>query len=469
MFYTNRFRTEFDQLRRTFSDLQIIDLQGGYVIPGFTDSHIHLLAHGIESQRISLETCRTLDECLQKLSAEKDREIIFGVNWDESSWVKGSREDLNRQLLDRLSKDKPVVMRRICGHFAVCNTSALNSISREWKTVDRKNGWLIEDAALYLNRIFKPSFEMYKKGLALAMKEAISLGITSINEITDITGFGIYKKLKKNLGLRVALYLQENLKSAIDMGLKSNSGDDFLKFSGVKLYMDGSIGALTAAMKKPYQQSRNRGQTLISEKQLLSIVNLAESHSIQLMIHSIGDRATELVLKIMGSKKLEGNPLRHRLEHLELLDTNHIKAISKQHLIASMQPNFLRWQSLDNMYYKNLGMRYKRMNCFKKMKMAGVKLVFGSDCMPIGPLYGISLAVNHPDGAVRLLPAEAIELYTEAPPYATFDENKKGKIREGYLADIVVFNKNPLVKQNLQTIKIIKVFIDGKPVDEIEE
>jgi predicted amidohydrolase YtcJ len=310
---------------------------------------------------------------------------------------------------------------------------------------------------------------MYKKGLALAIREAISLGITSINEITDITGFRIYKELKKNLGLRVAIYLQENLKSVIDMGLKSNSGDDFLKFAGVKLFMDGSIGALTAAMKKPYQQSRNQGQILISERRLLHTVNRADLHSIQLMIHSIGDRATELVLKILGSKTLKSNPLRHRLEHLELLDTNHIKAISRQHLIASMQPNFLRWQSLDNMYYKNLGMRYKRMNCFKKMKMAGVKMVFGSDGMPIGPLYGISLVVNHPDGAVRLLPAEAIELYTEAPPYATFDENKKGKIREGYLADIVVFNKNPLVKQNLQTIKIIKIFIDGKPVDGIKE
>ncbi|MEO0205088.1 MAG: amidohydrolase family protein [candidate division WOR-3 bacterium] len=451
-------------LRCIRPDLQIINLENKYVIPGFTDSHTHLLAHGIELQRVDLSKCCSLDECLQKLSTAKNRDIIFGVNWDESLWIKGKKEVLNRVLLDRISRDKPVILRRVCGHCAVCNTKALESVQKHWKIVDRKSGWLYEDAALYLNQIFKPSIEMYKKGLKIAIKEALSLGITSINEITDIAGFTIYQAFKKYLKLRVAIYIQNGLRSAINMGLESNLGDEFLKFAGVKIFIDGSIGARTAALRKPYQNSKNHGKLLISEEKLLSIVKMAQDNSIQLMIHSIGDRSTDLVLNALKLAGLGKNPLRHRLEHLEILDSKQIREIARLNLIASMQPNFLRWQLPGNMYEINLGHRYKNMNCFKTVEKAGIKSILGSDCMPLGPLYGISLLVKHPSDAVRLTPAEAIALYTEIPPYATFDEDKKGKIEEGYFADFVVINKNPLIKENLEGMKILNVVVGGEIV-----
>ncbi|MEO0122575.1 MAG: amidohydrolase [candidate division WOR-3 bacterium] len=448
-------------LHRNFVDFKIFDIKNNYLISGFADSHTHLLAHGIELQRVDLSKCFSLDECIEKLKMEKEREIIFGVNWDESLWKKGKKNELNRKILDKISKNKPVVMRRVCGHFAVCNTRALDFISKEWKIVDRENGWLYEDAALYLNRIFKPNFEMYKKGLELATRHALSLGITSIHEITDINGFKIYQLLKKQIKLRVALYITTDILPLIGMGIQSNFGNDFLKFSGLKIFMDGSIGAQTAAIRTPYKNSRNRGKILVSEKNLLNLVRMAESNSIQLMIHSIGDRSTDLVLKVFKQIGIRKNQLRHRLEHIEILHSKQIKEISKLNLIASMQPNFLRWQFPDNMYEKALGLRFKGMNCFKKIKKAGIKLIFGSDCMPLGPLYGIKLAVNHPFYESRLSPAEAITLYTQSPPFATFDENNKGMIEEGKFADIVVLNKNPLIKENLDDIKILKVFVDG--------
>jgi len=456
-------------LHNNFFDFQIFNLEGGYIIPGFTDSHTHLLAHGIERQRIDLSKCHSLDECLEKLNIQKNKDVIFGVNWDESCWTRGRKEDLNRRILDKISKNKPVIMRRVCGHFAVCNSEALKYFSDKWKIVDRKNGYLYEDPALYLNQIFKPSFVMYKKGLELATKEALSLGITSINEITDITGFKIYQTLKNRLNLRVALYLQCGLFLAMAMGLQSNFGDELLKFVGVKLFMDGSIGARTAAVKNPYEQSKNRGKLLIYERSLRNIVKTAEMLSIQLMIHSIGDRATDIVLKAFNDAGIGTNRLRHRLEHLEMLNTKQIKDIARLNLIASMQPNFLRWQSAGNMYEKNLGLRYKEMNCFKKVKDAGIRLIFGSDCMPLGPLYGINLTINNSFGTVRLTPAEAIRLYTETAPYATFDEDKKGKIEDGKLADIVVLNKNPLIKKNYDGLKILMVFVNGRIVPKTDK
>ncbi|MEO0190940.1 MAG: amidohydrolase, partial [candidate division WOR-3 bacterium] len=451
-------------LRRKFFDIEVLDIEGGYIIPGFTDSHTHLLSHGIELQRIDLSKCNSAQECLEKIREEREAEVIFGVNWDESNWIKGKKEDLNRTVLDRISNKKPVIMRRVCGHFAVCNTKALGFISKNWEIVDRKNGWLYEDAALYLNRIFKPTFEMYKKGLEMAMKKALSMGITSIHEITDINGFKIYQTLKKKLKLRVALYLTDGLPSIISSGVQSNFGDNYLKFVGKKIFMDGSIGAQTAALRKPYQNSRNYGKILISEKKLLNLVKTAEDYSIQLMIHSIGDRSTDLVLKVFKLMRLSKNKLRHRLEHLEILDSNQIREIASLDLIASMQPNFLRWQSSGNMYEKSLGMRYNDMNCFRRIKNAGIRLIFGSDCMPLGPLYGINLAVNHPSSENKLSPAKAIQLYTQTPSYATFDENKKGTIEEGKLADFLVLNKNPLIKEDLNDIKILKVFVDGNLV-----
>lgn len=448
--------------RHNFPDIQIYNLKGGYVIPGFTDGHIHLLGYGIEKQRVSLSSCGSLDECLQRLNSAKEEDLIFGVNWDESNWRQGKKEDLNRQILDRISKNKPVIMRRICGHFAVCNTKALESISSNWRIVDRKNGYLYEDAALYLNQIFKPSLSMYKKGIDIAMEHALSLGITSVHEITDLYGFARYQQFRDKLKIRIAIYLQNGLIPAVNCGLRSNFGDDFLKFSGVKLFMDGSIGARTAAINNPYQNTKNRGKLLISEERLVKIIKYAECYSIQLMIHSIGDRSTDTVLNAFNETGMKTNKLRHRIEHLEILNDKQIHKIAHCGLIASMQPNFLRWQSAGNMYEKNLGLRYKEMNCFKKVKAAAIRLIFGSDGMPPGPLYGINLAINNPFKWIRLTPVEAIRLYAETAPYATFDENKKGKIAEGQFADIVVLNKNPLVKHNYDELKILMVIINGR-------
>ncbi len=451
-------------LKKNLGEVTEYDLKGGYILPGFTDSHTHLLARGIELQRVDLSTCRSPQECLEKLRSARHEKIIFGVNWDDAGWTKGKIADLNRQVLDKISKNKPVIMRRICGHFAICNTRVLKFIPAEWRIVDRSQGYLYEDAALYINKIFPPDFAMYEKGLKEAMAEALALGITSIHEITDQRGFRIYQNLKKELRLRVALYLTDELGILAKAGLQSNFGDDYLKFSGKKIFLDGSIGARTAAVRKPYIRSQNYGKLLMTEQELTELIKTAENYSIQLMIHSIGDRATEVILNAFKRAKVKSNRLRHRLEHLEILDKRLIQKIARVDLIASMQPNFLRWQTPGGLYERNLGIRYQKMNCFSEVKKAGVKLIFGSDCMPLGPFYGINLAVNHPVEDFCLSPAEAIALYTQTPAWATFDEDKKGKLEENKFADLLVLDKDPLKKENLAQIKIVKVFVGGSLV-----
>jgi predicted amidohydrolase YtcJ len=127
-----------------------------------------------------------------------------------------------------------------------------------------------------------------------------------------------------------------------------------------------------------------------------------------------------------------------------------------------MQPNFVhRWQNNGGMYHRILGKRYLRMNCFKSLLNAHAEVVFGSDCMPLGPLYGVKGAVWHPSNCGRLHIADAFRLYTEAGAYATFDEKKKGRINPGYFADLVFLNKNPLKEGNLNSLKVDAVMVNG--------
>jgi predicted amidohydrolase YtcJ len=444
------------------------DLKGNYVIPGFIDSHTHLISLGIERQRINLEKCKSLNDCLEKLRAglTKGKKVIFASNWDESNWSSFELENLNRYTLDKISKEKPIIMRRICGHFAVVNSRGLSCISNKWHTVDRKNGHLYEDIALNLNDIFKPDKTMLQKALKLGTSEALKKGITSVHEIIDIRRFRLLQIINRNRGLklRFSVYiLLKHFKDIQNAGLSSGLGDDFLRFSGIKIFLDGSIGAKTAALTNPYVRTRRYGKILINRQKLEQIASAAKKHDIQLMIHTIGDRATAQALEVL--KKIitrTQNPLRHRLEHLEILNQSLIKDIADLDLICSMQPNFARkWQRPGNMYERYLGNRYKTMNCFKQISDAGVKLVFGSDCMPLDPLFGFHGAIHHPFACGRLKPESAFRNYTAGGAYATFDENKKGIIEKGFLADLVVIDNNLFTQTNMDRIKILMTMVNG--------
>ncbi|MCK4940919.1 amidohydrolase family protein [candidate division WOR-3 bacterium] len=444
--------------------IPVCNLRGRFVIPGFIDAHTHLIATGIEMQRLDLSRCRSLDECLQKIRANmKNHELVFASNWDEYSWQRDERERLDKHMLDRISKSKPIIMRRICGHYAVVNSAAVQRISKQWKIVDRKRGRLYEDVVSDLNDIFTPTDEMLRKAVGLATHRALRLGITSVHEISNPRRFRIMQQLRRKLKMRFAIYLPVKYhKHLVASGLRTGYGDDWLKFMGTKVYVDGAMGARTAALWRPFTDTHGRGKILITMRKLAKIVQSAEKHSLQLMIHSIGDRATSMVLEVLREYITPGNPLRHRLEHLELLKDASVADIGRLKIIASMQPNFVRrWQNPGGMYDQILGSRYTKMNCFKSLLRARARVVFGSDCMPLGPLYGIEGAVGHPSGRGKLHIADAFRLYTAAGAHGTFDEKKKGKIEPGYFADLVVIDKNPLEERNLGSLKIDSVMVAG--------
>ncbi len=443
------------------------DLNGKYIIPGFIDAHTHLVPEGIKMQRLDLSRCRSIEDCLEKIREDlKTKDISFASNWDEAAWRMFDSESLNRRTLDKLSRKKPIIMRRVCGHFAVVNTAALRHIPENRKIVDRKRGVLYEDAALNLNDFFPPSGEMIEKAVMLATNKALRQGITSVHEISKPSYFNALQKKRNELKIRYSIYLTEkHHEHVLRTGLRTGYGDDWLQFAGTKIFLDGSIGAHTAALKQPYRNKPIRGEILIPSRRLAWFVDTAESNGIQLMLHSIGDRTTDIALGVLEEHTAHGNPLRHRIEHLELLDGDAIANIGRMKIIASMQPNFVhRWQKSGGHYEKVLGPRYKKMNPFRSLLRNRVKLVFGSDCMPLGPLYGIQGAIKHPSEDERLSIAQAFLLYTQAGAFATFEEKKKGKLEQGYLADLVVLNENPLEERNLSKLKVEGVMVGGEMV-----
>lgn len=447
-----------------------MNLKGNYIIPGFIDCHTHLISRGLELQRIDLGHCTSLRECLEQLRAAalRDDNLVFGSNWDECTWPAGDKDRLTKEILDKISKKKPVIMRRVCGHFAVVNTRALECIPRHWRVIDRKNGFLYEDVVDNLHEIFKSSKALLEKAIDLATAEAHAHGITTVHEIATPGRFRLLQEVKrrKRLRLRYTVYIpREYIHEVVTSGLSSCLGDDVLKFGGIKMYIDGAIGAKTAAVSKPYEQTRSQGMLLMSMKRLKKIIEIAEHNGMQLMIHSIGDRSTHHVVKTFEGSLKKNNRLRHRLEHVEILDAYSIHAMARLNMIASMQPNFVRrWQQPGGMYEQYLGKRYRDMNCFKKLLSHGIRIVFGSDCMPLGPLYGIQGAVDHPFRAGRLTPREAIRCYTSEAAYATFDEDKKGMIKRGAFADLVVVDKNPLQRDTLREARVIMVIMNGDVV-----
>ncbi len=447
--------------------IETIDLRGKYTIPGFIDAHTHLISDGITMQRLDLGKSRSLDECLGKISADiKKKEVVFASKWDEASWRADDSNKLTRRTLDRISSKKPIIMRRVCGHYAVVNTAALRCIPRHRKIVDRQRGRLFEDAALNLNDFFPPSDEMLEKAVLLAGNMALRQGITSVHEISKPAYFRVLQKKRRDLKIRYAVYLTEKYHEyVLRAGLTSGYGDDWLKFAGTKVFLDGSIGARTAALRHPYAGTRRRGILLVPVSRLEHIIKTAEEAGIQLMLHSIGDRSTEVALRVLEKHTASGNPLRHRLEHLEILNDDLVADIGRMKIVASMQPNFVHcWQNPGGLYQKVLGPRYIGMNRFKSLLDRGVPVAFGSDCMPLGPLYGIRGAIRHPSAREQLSAAEAFGLYTNGGAFATFEEKRKGRLEPGCFADIAVLNENPLEEKNLGTLKIQMLIVGGAVV-----
>lgn len=243
----------------------------------------------------------------------------------------------------------------------------------------------------------------------------------------------------------------------------------------MKLYADGSLGARTAALSAPYADSPSEhGQLLMSDRQLVSIMRRAEKERFQLLIHAIGDRAVSQVISAFSSvlagksRGRGGRPteLRHRIEHLEMVRGRKLALMRRLGIVASMQPNFIgEWGAPGQMMQARMGKMYEEADPFRRVLDARVMLVFGSDCMPFAPLYGIHSAVNAPFSAQRIGVDDALSAYTRTAAAASFEEGFKGMLAPGMAADMAVLSGDPFCRPaGIERLRVDATVFDGRVI-----
>jgi predicted amidohydrolase YtcJ len=460
------------------------DLGGKTVVPGFIDCHTHFISMGVDSMTIDLSRTRTIDEALS-LMKEGSKKIpegdwVVGVGWKESGWVEG--RFITKSDLDKACPNHPAVAHRVCGHLSSVNSAAIDELGISSKTPDVETdasgsptGVLRETAVTIARSANAPDSKKLMKGLQLATGIAHSFGVTSITDNGEASHFGVYRVAEAagKLGVRVWFNTpSDQLESRLNLAIPTGVGSDFLKIGGIKIFCDGALGARTAALSKPFADDPgNKGDFVHKRAELDKMVVDANEAGIQLAIHAIGDLGIEAAIGAVASA-LEMNPWkdhRHRIEHLELPMSSHLAKMRKLKMVASMQPNFIgEWGGTEGMYISRLGPeRTSRNNPFNEVLKAKVKLVFGSDCMPFSPLYGLHSAVNAPYPSQRISALEALAAYTRDAAYASFEETLKGTISEGKFADFAVLSGDPLAEiGRISSMEVLKTIVSGEIVYE---
>lgn len=449
---------------------QVFRLEGRPLLPGFFDAHVHFLKVGLDRTFfVDLSQARTLSEALDLLRAraqERPGEWVVGRGWDESRWPE--KRYLERADLDRAVPKQPCCAVRVDGHMMVANTLALARCLRpEGELVDRERGFLFEDAVSEVLSFVRPSQETLVEAVAEASRYAASLGITAVADMdTEARAWRAYEIAERRglLKTRIFAYMKaEVLPHLAAIGIRRGFGSTFLRIAGVKTFVDGSIGAKTAALFEPYRGAMGKGRVLLGRGELARLWRKVMEAELQLAVHAIGDRAIE---EVLAAARLSGVGLhdRHRVEHLELPTPHQLERMKGLGLVASMQPNFLQWSGPGKMYEDRLGPeRDSRIDPHRWVLERGIVLAFGSDGMPMGPLYGIGLALNPPYYPQRVSWEEAVTAYTHGAAYAAFAEDELGTIAEGKWADLVVLSGDPR-RVPPQELRVDATFVAGELV-----
>lgn len=414
-----------------------IDLKGATILPGFCDSHTHLINIALMHDFLDL-TNKKRDEVLKIIGKEcRKRRVIIGRGWDESIWEK--KEYLNREELDSYCKNKIVFLIREDGHLGVLNSKAMKEFN-----IDIEEGIIREKE---IEKIMK-KLKIGKPNFNYAQEYALKNGITAIHDFVNLDTLREYFRMKRmgNLKLRIFANFYHDLYRKIkNFGFYTGFGDEFLKIGGLKIFSDGSIGAKTAAT---VYRDGERVEPMLDSKKIKKIVKDANSHGIMVLTHAIGNFAIDEVLK--AYKDTKGN----RIEHFELVREEYLDRIGN--ITLSMQPNFLKWAKRGGLYEERLGKEWLRKNNpYRKILNHGINLLFGSDCMPMNPLFGIRMAVESEYEMQRIKLNDAILSYTLGAKYM---DMRLGEIKVGNIADIIAV-KN---LDNLSKAEVILTIVNGK-------
>ncbi|MTI65384.1 MAG: amidohydrolase [Firmicutes bacterium] len=490
---------------------EIIDLDKKTVLPGFIDSHMHLLSYGIKKEKqVDLKNVETIDELINKVKEFieekniKPGEWIVGAGWNHEKFP--YKKLPTRYDLDKASKEHPMFFYRTCYHICCVNSKALKVAKINEKTkipeggnIDtdkegKPTGIIRENAIDLINERIPviDDKEEIKKIIKKSCKDLSKVGITTVH--TDDFSYvkdrkTLLKALKElesegKLPVRMILQLRasnmDDLNFYKELKMQSWQGSDKLRYGPIKIIGDGSLGSRTAALNESYSDELdNKGILTIEPKKLSEIITNAFKKGFDIAVHAIGDRITDLILDIYkrNSTLISKKGLRPSIIHCQISSEDIINKFKENNIIANIQPIFLNtdWTMVEKRVGKK---RAKYSYCWKKYLKRGVLCVGGSDAPiePFNPIYGIYSAVIRKDlrgfpkggwqSEEKLSVDDAIKLFTYNSAYLSKEENIKGSIKEGKYADFIVLSENikEIAKDKIKDIKIIKTYVGGKRV-----
>ena len=470
---------------------EILDVHGNFITPGFIDAHVHLLMGGNSLLSVQLRDTKTQQEFIDRIASFakkiKPNQWIVEGNWDHTLW---GGELPSKEWIDEFTEDNPVAIYRMDGHMILANSAALKIAGIDRNTPDVENGEIVKDSegnptgilkskAMYLvlNKIPVLSISEKEDAINAAQNYLLSQGVTTIHDVDSLGGFEVAQKMYTNNKLKVRMYTADPLYKWESVS-KTDKSEKWLKNGLLKSFVDGSLGSHTAAFNEPYSDKLDdNGLFIVNEDSLFSQIINADNKDLQVTVHAIGDRANNKLLNIYERviEKNGNKDRRLRIEHAQHLTTEDIKRFSKLNVIASVQP----YHAIDDGRWAEelIGPeRIKTTYAFKSLLDANTTLVFGSDwpVAPASPLYGMYAAVTRqtldnknlggwvPEQKVNI--EQALTAYTQNGAYSSFDENIKGTLEPGKLADFVILSENLLTikPEKLKDVKVLQTYVGGK-------
>jgi predicted amidohydrolase YtcJ len=485
---------------------RVLDLAGKRVVPGFHDSHVHLLSSGQRLSQVALKDAAD-EKGFGKSLSDFDKKLTPGVwmlggNWDHDRTFAGKLP--TAAMLDKYVPDRPVFIRRYDGHMALVNTHVLKLAGIDAKTPDPAGGviyrdpqtkeptGLLRDNAMGLvsQLVPAPSEVEIIDALRAALAEARKVGVTSVQDMdgsdakTRTRLFRLLHEFSRagKLTLRVRLHFPLGAwTSFAQIGIQVGFGDLWVQIGFLKEFIDGSLGSSTAKMFEPYEnEPGSTGIFVTPLSKLRENVIGADRAGLQVAVHAIGDRGNAELLDIFADviKKNGPRDRRFRVEHVQHLRPQDYKRFGELGVIASMQP----FHAIDDGRWAEGRIGRKRCAssyAIRSLLDAGAKVAFGSDwsVAPLSPLLGIDAAVNrrtldgkHPGGwfpEQRITVAEAIECYTLSSAFAAFQEKDLGTLEVGKLADFAVLSRDILAateRDNIGRTDVVMTVVGGRVV-----
>jgi predicted amidohydrolase YtcJ len=478
-----------DVRRHTAPGTRIIELAGRLVVPGFADNHTHFMSGGFQLASVDLRSAATPAEFARRIGefarALPAGQWITGGDWDHELWPGAPLPE--RAWFDSLTPSHPVAVNRLDGHMLVANSVALRMAGITRDTPDPPGGTIVRDRAgeptgvlkdeampLVYRLVPAPSEQERDEAFRRAQEHALSVGVTMVHDMGSWEDLATYRRARQRDELRLRIYAFVPLATWArlrDYVAAEGTGDDHLRWGGLKGFVDGSLGSTTAWFHEPYDDEPGTSGLVVTDTaDLRSRILGADAAGLHVAVHAIGERANDWLLRTFEeAAQLNGaRDRRFRIEHAQHLSRAAIPRFAALGVLPSMQP----YHAIDDGRWaeKRIGAeRIQRTYAFRSLLDAGATLMFGSDwtVAPLEPLLGIYAAVTrrtidgaNPAGWVpqeKIGVAEALRAYTAANAYGAFLEDRLGTIEPGRLADLVVISDNLLA---VDPVRIEDALID---------